>query len=129
VVIGKVVGVNEAKKTLRVQLQVAKNKNEDVEWQATDDVNVRMPNPPAQFDDKGRVKMYTAKELRELKGNDRLPGYPAEFSDLKSGQSVQVTLVRKKGGPRQPKDAAADPTGEYAPHMSLIVIRFDLKNK
>src|SRR5262249_3678886 len=40
-----------------------------LELQSTDDVIVRVSQPPAQFDEKGRVKKYTQKELRELKGN------------------------------------------------------------
>lgn len=120
-VAGKVVTVNEAKKSLRIELTVGKKKV-PVEWQSIDDVNVRRPKPPAAFDDKGNPKRYTRKELRELKGDPKLPGFPAEFSDLKPGQYVQVVLVRKKGRPRRP---AADPTGEYAPHMSLIVILSD----
>lgn len=119
-VAGKVVAVNEANKSLRIQLKVTKKKNVDVEWQSIDDVKVRKPNPPPQFDSKGRVKKrYTRKELRELKGDPKLPGFPAEFSDLKPGQYVQVTLVRKKGRPRRVKGV---PDPEYSPHMSLIVI-------
>ncbi|HTU16527.1 MAG TPA: hypothetical protein VMG10_00565 [Gemmataceae bacterium] len=128
-VAGKLSGVNEAKKTLRFHLEVAKGKWVDPEWQATDDVKVRTRNPPPAFDDKGKPKRYTKKELRELQGDPKLPGFPAEFSDLKTGQYVQVTLVQKKGGRRKPKNAADDPTGEYAPHMSLIVILSDPNNK
>jgi hypothetical protein len=103
----------------------------DVEWQATDDVKVRMRNPPVQFDDKGRVKKYTRKELKELKGDDKLPGYPGEFSDIKQDQIVQVTLLRPKDAPRVPgkrgKDAAADLLPENQPHMSLIMILVEPK--
>jgi hypothetical protein len=100
--------------------------NKDVEWQATDDVKVRMANPPPQFDDKGRQKKYTKKELKELKGDDKLPHYPASFSDIKQEQIVEVTLVRKKDAPRTPvrkgKDADPEVLGNNLPHMSLIVI-------
>jgi hypothetical protein len=127
-VTGKVVNVVEAKKTLRVQVTIAKDKTTDVEWQSIDDVKVRMLNPPPKFDDKGRIKRYTKKELNELKGDDKkTPGYPAEFSDLKQGQYVQVSLVQKKGAPKRVKGADADPTGEYLPHMSLIVIVKDVQ--
>ncbi len=125
-VVGKVKGVVEAKKSLRIELQITKDKTQDVEWTATDEVKVRMLNPPPQFDDKGRIKRYTRKELKELKGNDKLRGYPAEFSDLKTDQYVEVTLVKKKGGPRpgvkRGKDADPDVTGEYLPKMSMIII-------
>ncbi|MGH7170150.1 MAG: hypothetical protein ACRELF_01360 [Gemmataceae bacterium] len=117
----KVTRVDEAKKSLRIEYTNGKKK-EWVDWHSIDDVKVRMVQPPPAFDDKGNPKRYTRKELRELKGDPKLPGYPAEFSDLKPGQYVQVTLVRKRGVRRRPKDAAVDPTDEYYPHMSLIVI-------
>jgi hypothetical protein len=128
-VAGKVMAVVEAKKSLRIELTVGKNKPQ-VEWQAIEDVKVRMLNPPPKFDDKGRIRRYTAKELKELKGEDKkTPGYPAEFSDLKQGQYVQVTLVKKKGTPiRRGKDAGADANGENNPQMSLIVIVAEPQN-
>jgi hypothetical protein len=107
---------------------------QDVEWQATDDVKVRMMNPPAQFDDKGRIKKYTKKELKELKGDDKQPGYPGEFSDVKQDQIVQVTIVKKKDAPRTPvkrgkaKDADPDLLPENQPHISLIMILVEPKN-
>ena len=63
-----------------------------------DDVKIRTENPPVAYDDKGNKKKYTEKELRELKGDPklRLPGYSAEFNDLKVNQVVEVSLVRKK---------------------------------
>jgi hypothetical protein len=104
----------------------------DVEWQANDDAKVRRVNPPPQFDDKGRIKPYTRKELKELKGDDKLPGYPAEFSDIKQDQIVDVTLVRKKDAPRTPvkkgKDADPEVLGDNFPHISMIVIRIEPKN-
>jgi len=128
VVVGKIGRVDEAKKSLHLELTVGK-KSEWADWVSTDDVKVRILKPPPAFDDKGNPKKYTRKELRELKGDSKLPGYPAEFSDLKPGQYVQVTLVRKKGVRRKPKDAAVDPTDEYYPHMSLIVIASDPNDK
>lgn len=71
----------------------------DYELQTTDDVKIRLAKPPEQFDDKGGVKKLTRKQLRELKGDPKLPGYPGEFSNLREGQIVSVTLVRKKGAP------------------------------
>lgn len=131
-VVGKIKGVVEAKKSLRIELRLSKDKTVDVEWQSIDDVKVRMLNPPPQFDDKGRIKRYTRKELRELKGEDKSPGYPAEFSDLKPAQYVQVTLVKKKGAPRvtpkRGKDADPDLLGDNLPRMSLIMIVAQPKN-
>jgi hypothetical protein len=102
----------------------------EAEWTATDEVKVRMNNPPPQFDEKGRPKRYTAQQLRELKGNDKLPGYPAEFSDLKNGQIVQVTLLQKKTGAR-PVRRGKDAEGEAAddlPKMQMIIIMAEPRN-
>ncbi len=130
----------ENKKSLRLRVKVpyikvnngkleAATKDQEVEWTAADDVKVRMANPPPQFDDKGRLKRYTAKELRELRGKEKY--YPAEFSDLKAGQIVQVTLLQKKAAPRPPKrgkDAAGEPSADNLPKISFILILVEPKN-
>ncbi|MHB1426011.1 MAG: hypothetical protein ACYC3I_22840 [Gemmataceae bacterium] len=103
----------------------------EVEWTAADEIKVRAANPPPQFDDKGRPKRYTSKELRELRGTDKLPGFPAEFSDIKSGQTLVVTLLQKKTGPRpvrRGKDAEAEPSSDALPKMSFILIMDQPKN-
>ena len=113
----------------------------DVELQTTEDVKVRLAHPPEAFDDKGKVKKYTAKELKELKGPDpKLPGYTAEFSDLREGQIVTVHLVKKKDAPaklpprkpiKDPKDAKdidADLLLENLPQISMILIVAEPKN-
>jgi hypothetical protein len=43
--------------------------------------------------------------LKELRGNDGLPGYAAELGDLQPGQTVLVKVVRLK--PAKPADAPA----------------------
>jgi hypothetical protein len=103
----------------------------EVEWTAADEVKVRMKYPPPKFDDKGRPKRYTTKELQELRGNDRLPGFPAEFSDIKAGQIVEVTLLQSKNGPRpirRGKDAEGEVSADNLPKMSMIIIVAEPKN-
>jgi hypothetical protein len=103
----------------------------EVEWTATDELKVRVANPPPQFDDRGRLKRYTKKELQELKGNDKLPGFPAEFSDIKAGQIVQVTLLQNKNGSRlvkRSKDAEGESSADNLPRISMIIILADPKN-
>jgi hypothetical protein len=103
----------------------------DVELQTTDDVKVRLSNPPAQFDDKGKIKKYTPKELAALKGPDpKLPGYNGEFSDLQQDQIVAVTLVKKKEAPRpaarpKGKDSDVELMLENLPQVSMIVVMYD----
>ncbi len=67
----------------------------DIDLKAADDIKVRTLQPPIDYDDKGNVKKYTAKELKELKGTGNLPGYTAEFDSLRNSQIVKVYL--KKG--------------------------------
>ena len=75
-------------------------KMEDIELLLKDDVKIRQFNPPEAFDDKGRPKKYTPKELKELKGDDlKTPGYPADFSDLTNQTIVNVTLMQKPQKP------------------------------
>jgi hypothetical protein len=104
----------------------------DVELQTTDDVKVRLANPPPKFDEKGKIVRLSPKELKELKGPDpKLPGYSGEFSDLAQEQVVTVTLVKKKGeGPRlppPPKGKPADPTAllEDLPQVNMILVLVD----
>ena len=50
--------------------RVVPAKMEDIELLLKDDVKIRQANPPEAFDDKGRPKKYSIKELKELKGDD-----------------------------------------------------------
>jgi hypothetical protein len=76
-------------------LFTVKEVHQDVKAVPADDMKVRLAQPPQAFDDKGNVKKYTAKELKELKGSDNLPGYTGTLEDVKSNQLVLVTLARK----------------------------------
>ncbi len=103
----------------------------DIELQASEDVVVRMANPPPKFDDKGKVQKYTAKELKALRGDSKEPGFPATFSDLTIDQVVSVSLVKKKTDPpRKPakgKSKEVDPDAllEALPQVSMIYILVD----
>jgi hypothetical protein len=68
--------------------------------QLVDDVKVRVLQPPTRFDDKGRVRKHTSKELKELKGPENLPGYPSSLAAVKADQIAQVSVARKKGKPK-----------------------------
>jgi hypothetical protein len=97
-----------------------------VEMQANDDMKVRMLNPPADFDLKGRPRKYTSKELRDMKGPDtKLPGYTAEFDDIKPGQVVKLYLPNKsKPAPKpvvKPKDSD-EPKPVEKPEVLMVVI-------
>jgi hypothetical protein len=101
----------------------------DVDFQPTDDMKVRMMNPPAKFEN-GKVKRYTAKELKEMRGDGKLPGYSADLESLHADQIVQLHLVRKKDAPKpkatgKSKDKAAS---EDLPQIKMIVILSEVKD-
>lgn len=68
----------------------------DVNIDLDDSVVFRSSFLPSVFDDMGNIKKYNAEEMKELKGDPRLPGYKAAGSDLKAGQKVTVTLAKNK---------------------------------
>jgi hypothetical protein len=171
--VGKVVEVNETKKSIRVQIayqvqkpnvgeiqaiasckaqlaqaiasrdinqvqnlqvQIAQHsanamtterKTKDVQVTGTEDVKIRQTSPPMAYDDKGRPMKRSAKELKELKGDSKLPGYPGEFTDLHTDQVVRVTLVKKKETVHhrhKPKEVDPDSLGDDLPEANLIEI-------
>jgi hypothetical protein len=61
-----------------------------------DQLKVRVATLPPVFDDNGKRRAYSAKELRELKGGANLPGYTAKLEDLKENQLVRIYFVKKK---------------------------------
>jgi hypothetical protein len=86
-----------------------KKESHNIDIEAGDDVQVRLQDPPVAFDEKGNVKKYTAKELKELKGDPKLklPGYAGDFDNLKTDQVVKVTLAKIKETPK-PRGKAED---------------------
>jgi hypothetical protein len=95
----------------------------DVELEMADSVKIRSTHPLQQFDDKGNIKKrFTPKELKELKGDERLPGYSAELTDLHPGQTVSVKLARVR--PAKPTDAppAAKTGGGAKGHVAPRVV-------
>jgi hypothetical protein len=91
-----------------------------------DDLKIRLTDPPAAYDDKGNLKKRTDKELKELKGDPKLPGYPAGFSDLHQGSMVRASLVKPKDAPTHSapkgKDADPEPLSSNLPEASIIEI-------
>jgi hypothetical protein len=87
-----------------------------LDFQTGDDIQVRSLHPPAAFDDKGNVRKYTAQELRELRGNGRLPGYKADLQDLQPGQLVEVYLYRRRHA------AGEKPQESVRPIVRLVLI-------
>jgi hypothetical protein len=126
----------------RQQMMQAQNSlytqsNVEVEVQAIDDVVVRTAHPREAFDEKGKIKKFTKAELKELKGDPKMPGFKAEFGDLSADQIIKVVIVRKKGTPApKPKpqvkkkkgkddDLEAADLGDDSPLVNMIMILAD----
>jgi hypothetical protein len=125
--------VDRARQLQSIDLEIAKNQQNLIgtkdqkytfELQAADEMKVRQAHPPVQFDDKGKPKRYTTKELAELKGpNKKLPGYTADFDNLHTGQKVKVYLAKKKSTVKSaPKDADKDSAPDKRLSVVMIVI-------
>ncbi|HVS38073.1 MAG TPA: hypothetical protein VMS17_21120 [Gemmataceae bacterium] len=112
--------------TARVQLResgdyMIRKDFKDIDFHTSDDVKVRILNPPVQFDDKGNAKQYTPDELKAMKGKDAdLPGYESTLDHLKVGDAIKVTLSTPK--PAKDADAKADPDAKKPNTITLILI-------
>ncbi len=115
----------------RAQLQQAKTVNnpgnaqhKDFDFETTDETRVRFKEPPVRHDEKGYVQKYTAQELKELRGDGKLPGYAADWDDLKAGQTVKVTLARpaEKGDKNKDQDNAKK---DARPRATVILVTRD----
>jgi hypothetical protein len=113
-----------------LQTQIAQNKakmytneNKDVDIEPGEDVKVVAANPPIAFDDKGKIKKYTSKELAELKDDPKSKYFKADFDSLKPGQYVTVTVGWKKDAvkPKFGKEKEAD-WGDNKPIAIKIII-------
>jgi hypothetical protein len=103
-----------------------KEELQSVDVDSAEDVKVRVPNPPVEFDEKGKPKAYTKAQLKEMNGDPKLPGYQADFDSLHPDQIVTVTLVKKKETPKPKKGADNDPLeGENKPVASMIIIQME----
>ena len=112
----------DAQRTARASGHV-QTQHKDFDLDAAADVKVRRQDPPVQYDDKGNVKKYTTKELNDLKGDPKLPGYAADWTDLKVGQTVKVTVVTpKKDKDAKDKDAKDKDKTDTTPKVSQVLI-------
>lgn len=126
--------VQRARRMNNLQMEMAKKQAnplethtvQDVEVRAVDKMVVRCMYPPLEYDDKGNLKRWTAKELSALKGKSRLPGYPSEYETLKPGHFVSAYFAkvdRPKGGPPKKKlDDDIELIGAR-PEIVMIVIK------
>jgi hypothetical protein len=73
---------------------------------------VRSIDPPTEYDEKGNIKKLTAEELKKLKGDDpaekKMVGYKSDFSELQTGDIVQIALSVKKNTPAKSDKSGKD---------------------
>jgi hypothetical protein len=77
---------------------------QDIELEAGADVEVRTIQPPLTRDEQGRPKRQGYAELEELE-DPNAPGFAADFSALKAGHAVRVSIT-KTGGEASTKTKA-----------------------
>ena len=129
-VTGKVGKFDEASNclTIKVPVPYINNKNiesKDVDVKAilTDDVKIRIMVPPPQYDEKGRPKRYTTKELNELKGEDKKsPGFPGSVEDLQANAVVRVDLVRTKEDLNKLRRNKKDDPANELDRTNLVIV-------
>ena len=123
----------------RQQIMMRAFETKIVDLRAADNVKVRTMNPPFEYDDKGNVKRWTAKDLAALKGKSKLPGYPSEIDQLKVGQSVQLFFAKappvtkgsvasaakqkKKINEDDPEPAPMGPTAGWQEVVMIVILQ------
>jgi hypothetical protein len=100
-------GMAQAMKAANVKTVV---KKKDVDVQLAHEIQVRVKNPPDNFDEKGQPKKYTSDELKKLKGPGNLWGYPGPQDQIRPGATLQVFLYKKAKSTTRPV-----PKGSLAP--------------
>ncbi len=123
--------INTQQAIAQTNIQIAQTKaklfkpkelSKDYDLRAAENIKVRSKFPPTEYDDKGNLKRWTAKELKALKGNSKLPGYPAEYDALRPGQLVQ-TYLAKVSKEKTPKGLKTEePMEGTRPEVVMIVI-------
>jgi hypothetical protein len=88
----------------QAKLYSAKKETVNIDFAPGAEMKVRTLHPLV-YDDKGKPKKLTKKELDELKGPDKkLPGYTADIGDVKQDMIVTVYIEKKKPSKTAPKD-------------------------
>ena len=105
-----------------VQLRPNTTKHE-IDFQASPKVKVRTLVLPEQFDERGRPKKYTAKELAEFKGKDRgLVGYESSLDKLEAGMEVRVTLRAAPAKTEKAKDKDGEDGGQEKKMQASVIV-------
>ena len=88
-----------------------------------DNAKYRIATPPVEYDDKGNIKKYTAKELAALRGTGGLPGYTADKDQLRVGKIFEVYLAGTgTKGPARKKDDDELLAAPNRPEVVMVLI-------
>ncbi|HEX5273121.1 MAG TPA: hypothetical protein VFW33_21645 [Gemmataceae bacterium] len=108
----------------QARLYNQKKEKVNVDFLPSDEMKVRTLHPLV-YDDKGKPKKLTRKELDELKGPDKkLPGYTADAGDIKQDMIVTVYIEKKKPT-KTKKDKDEKTLTDIKPEALMLVIVAD----
>jgi hypothetical protein len=80
-----------------------KNAYTETKYEFAVDAQARIKHLPAKLDANGKKVPYTADEYKNLKGNAALPGWKADVSELKVGETVEAHVVQLAHPPKDSK--------------------------
>lgn len=76
-------------------------REQEAEFEAAEDVKVRIEVLPPKVDDDGKKVKRTAEEIKELKGKGDLWGYTGTMENLQPGRNVRIYLSKVRGGDKE----------------------------
>jgi hypothetical protein len=120
----------DAPTILRTRAEIANNQSNlymregPIEFVADDNMKIRTLHLPLEYDEKGKPRRLTQKEINERKGSDpRLRGYEADFDNLKAGQTVEVQYEKPVGQPTKSRPGTdSDAAKQKEQHKALMVV-------
>jgi hypothetical protein len=113
--------MNDFQFNLARKLSTETTTNKEMQFRLADDCKVRITTLPVEVDLKGRPKTRSAKELKELKGNGKLPGYAAALDQLEVGQQLKVFLAKTKTAAKKKNPDDEEPAAKPDVVMVLIL--------
>lgn len=107
------------------RLYTEKKETVNVDFTPAAEMKVRIKYP-MEYDDKGKPKKLTSKELAARKGPDKkLPGYTADASDVKQDMIVKVYIEKKKPTKTKSKDKDDKTLTDTKPEALMLLILAD----
>jgi hypothetical protein len=111
--------------THQARLYTEKQEKVNIDFVPAAEMKVRTLHPMV-YDDKGKPKKLTKKELDELKGPDKkLDGYTADASDVKTDMIVTVYIEKKKPAKTNPKEKDDKGLADTKPEALMLLIVAD----